>query len=162
MISQNSFDKRVMDFINQSNKFDVKMILVGGAAVNFHGYQRHSADIDFWIELSSENLDKLKKVIIHLGYEIQDFPKEVKNGNQNISIKISPVFEIELITRFNPGKAFNEALNSSVLVEYSGLHYHVLSFEDLINSKIASPRSKDKLDIIELQRIKKEQDRKPD
>ncbi len=162
MISQNSFDKRVMDFINQSNKFDVKMILVGGAAVNFHGYQRHSADIDFWIELSSENLDKLKKAIIHLGYEIQDFPKEVKSGNQNISIKISPVFEIELITRFNPGKTFNEALNSSVLVENAGLHYHVLSFEDLINSKIASPRSKDKLDIIELQRIKKEQDRKPD
>jgi hypothetical protein len=32
------------------------MILVGGGAVNFHGFQRHSADIDFWIDVSEENL----------------------------------------------------------------------------------------------------------
>ena len=25
-------------------------LMVGGGAVNFHGYQRHSADVDFWIE----------------------------------------------------------------------------------------------------------------
>jgi len=73
---------------------------------------------------------------------------------QNISIKISPVFELELITNFNPGKSFDEALSTSKKVEKDGLNYHVLSFNDLIQSKITSPRPKDKLDVAELQRIR--------
>ncbi len=50
----------VSDFIEKANKNEVRMLLVGGGAVNFHGYQRHSADINFWIELTPENLDRLK------------------------------------------------------------------------------------------------------
>jgi hypothetical protein len=89
-----------------------------------------------------------------LGYEIHEIPDKVLKKQQNISIKISPVFELELITNFNPGKSFNEALSDSIKVEKDGLNYHVLSFNDLINSKISSPRPKDKLDIEELQRIR--------
>jgi len=36
-------------FLIEASKEGVKMLLVGGGAVNFHGYQRHSADVDFWI-----------------------------------------------------------------------------------------------------------------
>lgn len=42
-------------FLNLANKHDVSMILVGGGAVNFHGYQRHSADVGFWIDTSTKN-----------------------------------------------------------------------------------------------------------
>ncbi len=34
------------------------MLMVGGGAVNFHGYQRHSIDVDFWIDTQKENLNK--------------------------------------------------------------------------------------------------------
>ena len=34
-------------FIELANKYNVRMILVGGSTVNFHDYQRHSADVDF-------------------------------------------------------------------------------------------------------------------
>ncbi len=130
------------------------MILVGGGAVNFHGYQRHSADIDFWINVTSENMQNLIKTLQNLGYDIHEIPDQVLKKQQNISIKISPVFELELITNFNPGKTFDEALSDSEKVEKEELYYHVLSFNDLINSKISSPRPKDKLDIEELQRIR--------
>ncbi len=34
------------------------MLMVVGGAVNFHSYQRHSADVDFWIETTPKNLSK--------------------------------------------------------------------------------------------------------
>lgn len=152
-LSEN-FPERVKSFIKAANKNKVNMILVGGGAVNFHGFQRHSADIDFWIELSQKNIENLIQTLHDLGYKLADFPEKVKNGEQNISIKISPIFEIELITNFNPGKNFNQAFRDSVLVKNEGFNYHVLDFNDLIKSKITSERIKDKLDVEELQKIK--------
>lgn len=40
------------------------MLMVGGGAVNFYGYQRHSADVGFWIEVSLQNLLKIKNCFI--------------------------------------------------------------------------------------------------
>ena len=77
-----------------SPKNHVRMILVGGGAVNFHGYQRHSADVDFWIDLTELNLLRLVNALHDLGYSIKELPQEVKDGKQNISIRISPVIEI--------------------------------------------------------------------
>lgn len=135
----------------------MEMILVGGGAVNFHGYQRHSADVDFWIRLSDGNLSKLKKVLEKMGYEFQEYPDEVKAGLQNISIRISPVFDIELIGRFDPGKTFDEAMQDSIITRLRGSNaeYSVLCYRDLIESKIRSGRPKDLLDIQELERIRR-------
>jgi hypothetical protein len=153
------FDDKVQQFIELSNKHDVKMLMVGGGAVNFHGYQRHSADVDFWIDLRKENLDQLKKALTEMGYAFDDFPEEVKQAEQNISIKISPMQEIELITRFNPGKTFDEAFASAEITMLNGLEvakYRVLSYEDLINSKVKSNRPKDLLDIQQLKQLRGE------
>ena len=153
-----SYKNLFSDFIEKANDNGVRMLLVGGGAVNFHGYQRHSADIDFWIELTSENLNRLKLALNQLGYQFEKFPDEVLQGLQNISVKISPVVDLELITRFNPGKSFEQAYNDSVAVSIDGLElksYHVISFEDLINSKIKSGREQDLRDVYMLQEIKK-------
>lgn len=155
-----NFDKTVNSFIRAAEKNKVKMILVGGGAVNFHGYLRHSADIDFWVDISNENLKNLLATLKDIGYELEDFPENVKKGKQNISLKISPLFELELITNFNPGKTFTEAFNQSILFEKGNLKYRILSFNDLINSKITTNRTKDKLDIEELQRIKIKRNKK--
>jgi predicted nucleotidyltransferase len=148
-----NFPERLEQFIRTANKNKVKMILVGGGAVNFHGYQRHSADIDFWVEVTETNLLRLLKTLREMEYQIPDLPEEVKTSNQNISIKISPVLDLELITSFNPGKTFEEAFEESIQVEKDNLMYRVLSFNDLILSKISTDRIKDKLDIEELQKI---------
>lgn len=137
------------------------MLMVGGGAVNFHGYQRHSADVDFWIDTTEKNLQKLLKVFNEMGYEIKDFPQEVKDQLQNISVKLSPAdLNIELITRFSVNKSFDEAYRASELVTIEGqeekfeiLSWNVLSLEDLITSKIKSGRPKDLLDIQELKSI---------
>jgi len=150
---QPDFQGRIKEFLETANKNNVLMILVGGGAVNFHGYQRHSADIDFWIETSPGNLQRLLQTLTEMGYNLTELPEKVRKGEQNISVKISPVFELELITRFNPGKSFEKAFEDSIQINNSGYKYHVLSFSDLIQSKIISNRPKDKLDIEELHKI---------
>lgn len=37
------------EFIALLNEKKVKYLVVGGYAVNFHGYHRYTKDIDFWI-----------------------------------------------------------------------------------------------------------------
>lgn len=153
------FDDKVRQFIELANKYEVKMLMVGGGAVNFHGYQRHSADVDFWIDIRQENLDGLKVVLNEMGYAFDDFPDEVKQAERNISIKISPVQEIELITRFNPGKTFDEAFSNAeitMLNELEIARYRVLNYTDLINSKAKSKRPKDLLDIQQLKLLRGE------
>ncbi len=153
---ERNFNKEVYDFIHACHKNGVRMIMVGGSAVNFYGYKRHSADIDFWIDNSLRNIENLRIALNNFGYELEKFPEEVISGNQNISLKFSPELEVELITRFNPGKTFEEAFKESIEFKPKGqklMKWNIISYEDLINSKIKSGRPKDLLDVKELQRI---------
>lgn len=156
---QNKWSENIDSFIQLANEHGVKMLMVGGGAVNFHGYQRHSADVDFWIDTKSENLNRLVLVFKDMGYEIEDFPQEVKNREQNISIKFSPVdLDLELITQFSINKSFDEAYEDSEFTEIKGntlLKWRVLSFDDLITSKVKSNRPKDLLDIQKLKQIRR-------
>ena len=152
------WNAEIRSFIRLCHDHGVRMILVGGGAVNFHGYQRHSADVDFWIDVTDQNLKNLARVFREMGYEISRFPREIKEQNQNISVKFSPgALNLELITRFSLDKTFEEAYEDSVATRIEGediLIWKVLSYDDLIDSKIRSMRPKDLLDIQELERIR--------
>lgn len=156
---EQEWDDDLKKFIALANKYEVKMLMVGGGAVNFHGYQRHSTDVDFWLDISEENLKKLIQIFNELGYEIIDFPVEVKNAEQNISIKFSPTsLNLELITQFSVNKTFEEAYRDAIPVvinEQRLLKWKVLSYDDLITSKVKSARPKDLLDIQEMERRKR-------
>lgn len=153
------WEENINSFVALSNKHKVRMLMVGGGAVNFHGYQRHSADVDFWIETTEENFEKLILVFNEMGFEIEDFPTEVKDQLQNISIKFSPVdLDLELITKFSVNKTFEEAYRDSEVSQVNNnsfLRWNVLSLEDLIVSKIKANRPKDLLDIQQLREINK-------
>ncbi|MBC7000659.1 nucleotidyl transferase AbiEii/AbiGii toxin family protein [Cytophaga sp. FL35] len=144
-------------FLEMTNKHGVRMLMVGGGAVNFHGHQRHSADVDFWIDPNEDNFKRLVKVFNEMGYEIEDFPHKVKKGQQNISIKFSPVdLNLELITNFSVNKSFDqayEAAEEAWLEERPNLKWKVLNIDDLITSKLKSGRPKDLADVQELKRI---------
>jgi hypothetical protein len=153
------WEENINSFVSLANKHQVRMLMVGGGAVNFHGYQRHSADVDFWIETTDENFKKLILVFNEMGYEIEDFPLAVKQQQQNISIKFSPLdLDLELITKFSVNKSFSEAYNDSEVSQVNDnifLRWNVLSLEDLITSKIKANRPKDLLDIQQLREINK-------
>jgi hypothetical protein len=152
------WDEQVRNFIRAANANGVRMIMVGGGAVNWHGYKRHSADVDFWLDMNQDNLDKLLVTLNEIGFELAMFPEIVNQGLQNISLKFSPIdLDVELITRFSINKPFDDAYSSAVRVQPDErdehVYWFVLAFDDLIVSKEKAGRPKDLLDIIELKRI---------
>lgn len=153
------WEENINSFVSLANRHQVRMLMVGGGAVNFHGYQRHSADVDFWIETTDENFKKLVLVFNEMGFEIEDFPLAVKQKQQNISIKFSPLdLDLELTTNFSVNKSFSEAYYDSEVSEVNDnkyLRWNVISLEDLITSKIKANRPKDLLDIQQLREINK-------
>lgn len=48
-------------FLRAAHAQGLRVLMVGGAAVNFHGYQRQSADVDLWVEPVAENFDRLER-----------------------------------------------------------------------------------------------------
>lgn len=155
---ENLWKAGIDTFIALAEQYQVRMLMVGGGAVNFHGYQRHSADVDFWIDSSAENLERLIKVFQKMGYDIDSFPKSVKDRMQNISVKFSPAdLNLELITKFEIGKTFDQAFAESEEVVFDKgkvLKWRVLSYPDLLESKRRAARPKDLLDIQQLESIR--------
>jgi hypothetical protein len=62
------FDEEIVKFWKALAANDVRYMMVGGYAVNLHGYQRYTGDLDIWIEDTKENRGKLRKglKVIHL------------------------------------------------------------------------------------------------
>ena len=50
------------------NKAGVRYLVAGGVAVNVHGYQRMTVDLDLVIQLDSDNIKKAMKALHHLEY----------------------------------------------------------------------------------------------
>lgn len=153
-----NWEKEIDVFIDKCHSHQVKMLMVGGGAVNFYGYQRHSADIDFWIDSSTNNLELLREVLLEMGFEFSEFPKEVEQKTQNISLKFSPTLPtIELITNFSSSIDFETAFQKSEWVTVNNKEFprwRVIAFDDLLESKIRSGRPKDLLDVMELKKIR--------
>lgn len=158
MSMEKQWKENIDSFIRLAATHGVRMLMVGGGAVNFHGYQRHSADVDFWIDTEISNLDKLVKVFSAMGYNIDSFPDTVRLKEQNISVKFSPAdLNLELITRFEIGKTFDQAYAESEEVyidKLTFLKWRVLNYNDLIESKRRAARPKDLLDIMQLEAMR--------
>lgn len=64
------------------------MILVSDGAVVVHGYQKHSAAIDFWIDTRKDNMNKLIQVFKNMDYEVDIFPETILNKKATDFFKV--------------------------------------------------------------------------
>lgn len=94
-------DKDFRQFIELLNEFEVKYLVIGGYAVNFHGYPRYTKDIDFWLWMTKENIQKLLQAIRKFGFgamnlEVSDFmtPENI------IQLGYEP-YRIDILRRFD-------------------------------------------------------------
>jgi hypothetical protein len=158
MIEMN-LNENFIDFISLLNKHDVKYVLVGGWAVIFEGYARTTGDMDFFIERSETNAEKLIVVLKKfcgsaLGFNVSDFLKE-----DNILMIGRPPFRIDLLTSIS-GVDFDEAFNTSHLYKEDNFEVRCIHINELINNKKASGRLKDLADAEMLEKILKKRNAK--
>lgn len=132
-------------------------MIVGGYAVNFHGYSRNTVDIDLIIKFTLANLKKIESIMHQMGMisrlpidavSIYHFKDEyIKKRNLiawNFYNEDDPTDQIDILINHDVGDFKSEKFR------VGKLELTVITKEDLIKMKKKSRRDKDLLDIKEL------------
>jgi predicted nucleotidyltransferase len=151
----NIFLEAHIEVLKKLLEFNVEFILVGGYAVNFHGYNRVTGDIDLWIRPDNGNKLLLLKSLESLGFD-KDGMDTIRNLDFNrpqlFSVLERP-FQVEFMTHIS-GIKFDDAILHVIQARLDELTIPIIHFRDLIINKTSSGRTKDLVDVEYLNRIK--------
>jgi len=124
----------------------VRFLIVGGYAVIFHGHPRMTQDLDLWIDLEPDNLDRLASCLEECGYGIADFfRRQLQVPDRVVSLGAAPQ-RIDLLTGVGPFD-FGEVHARRVLEVWDGVELPTVSLRDLRALKKASGRLQDLADL---------------
>ena len=147
-------DKNLLKFWSALNVQEVKYIMVGGFAVNMHGFSRATADIDVWIKDEPSNRVKFGNALSEFGYEKSLWEKfQFVPGWSDIAIGAGIRLDIMTTMKGLESISFEEAEKYAAMAEIKGVLVPFLHINHLIANKNAINRSKDQLDVIELKKI---------
>lgn len=152
------------------NAADVRYLIVGGLAVNAHGFARMTRDVDLVIELEPSNTQRCLRALIGAGYRLM-IPEEPaafadaatreswRRDKGMIVLKLwgdehrrTPV-DVFVYEPFPFDREYKEA----VRVELApGLHAPIVSLPTLLQMKLEAGRPQDLEDIKELTRGEKD------
>ncbi|MEI6489959.1 MAG: nucleotidyltransferase [Bacteroidota bacterium] len=150
------FEEEITSFFQLLNKHSVKYILVGGFAVNYHGFSRATGDVDLWLEDSEVNRKKLvaalKENNVEGGEAFLTYPfiagySELLLGN---GIYIDLMSDLQFLKQSNFDECYQYANNYQVL---ENLEVKVITVNRLIEEKEQSSRAKDKEDAEQLKKL---------
>jgi len=108
-------------------------IVIGGFAVIHHGYFRGTNDVDLLIDSSPDNLERVKKALLHLPDQaIRDVePSEIVAYQV---LRIADEFVVDLMTKACDID-YNQAKDHIEFVEFQGVKIPFLKPELLIQTK---------------------------
>lgn len=142
---------QVLDSLNENG---VDYMLVGGHAVNYHGYTRSTLDMDIWVDTVKENLERLESALVSLGYNVNSCKKAIEYLISNHIFKIPKDDAlIEILDDKIIRQSFSDCYTKAEEVEIENVAIKVIGINDLINCKKKSNRAKDLLDVQELQSL---------
>jgi hypothetical protein len=159
---------RTVEAITQAlNKADVKYLIVGGIAVNAHGYVRLTRAIDIVLKLDRANALNGLNALFDIGYHMsvpgsaEDFANPairedwVRNKRMIVLKLWSDEHHRTPVDIFvqEPFDFTAEAESASMLEVYPGLMAPVVSLPTLLEMKQSAGRPQDLIDIEELRRI---------
>ena len=151
------FDKEILNFWKSLQKNDVRYIMVGGFAINFHGFERYTGDLDIWIEDAKSNRENLRKAFLDCGmgeYFMLDKIQFVPGWTE---FKLINGLTLDILTEMKGLEkyTFSECLQMASVADIENVMVPFLHINQLIANKKAINRPKDQIDIIELEKIKK-------
>ncbi len=140
------------DMIALFNEHGVRYLVAGAYAMSTFGYSRSTYDIDLWIGRDESNIDKVIAALDDFGIPFQISAEDLSRPNSVIQIGTAPV-RIDLLTDID-GVDFDDAYAGRIVHDFGTLQASVINLDDLMKNKSATQRSKDKIDLIELRKIK--------
>ncbi len=146
-----ALSRLVRDLERQS----IDYAIIGAVALNQHGFQRLTVDID--LLLSAEGLDRFREKLVGLGYRpaFEGARKKFRTVQENIPIDIISAGEFPGDGKPKP-VVFPDPAEASIVID----GVKTISLEKLVELKLASgmtagDRLKDLADVQELIKIKK-------
>ncbi|MCO6429389.1 MAG: nucleotidyl transferase AbiEii/AbiGii toxin family protein [Deltaproteobacteria bacterium] len=157
------FERILKAFADESLRYAI----IGGIAVNLHGYNRLTGDLDIVMPLDNGNISKFVKICRSLGLvprlpvKLEDFALEERR-NSWISEKNMKVFSVynpsnpleHVDVKIDRPDKINSYLDNSQSLLAGEIPIVVVSLEDLIALKKESGRERDLVDIRALERLK--------
>jgi len=144
----------------------VRYVVVGGVAVNLHGYQRFTKDVDLVVELVPDRALKARQALEAAGYKpnmpvkLADFADpairegwirdkgmmvfQMYNDQTRMSIDIFVQYPFD----------FDELWDQSMKIDLRDTSLRIASIDHLILMKRKANRPQDLLDIKQLEKIK--------
>ena len=154
--------------LKQLNTKKIRYLVIGGVAVNLHGFNRTTGDLDILISLDSVNIKKLIELIKSLKWKpripvkVEEFA-DIKMRKAWIKKKGMKVFSV-----YNPKKEFEHldimvenrinfesAYRNKKVVSTGTTKVPIISIKDLIKLKKIAGRERDIIDIKALMQIKR-------
>lgn len=151
------------------NAAEVRYLIVGGLAVNAHGYLRATRDLDLVMQLESANLRRGLECLFEIGYRlaipvsVEDFADVSKREAWRVEkgmivLKLwsddhrrTPV-DVFVYEPFDFSEEFEKACLSEL---QPGIFARIVSLKALIEMKLVAGRPHDLMDIEELRRVER-------
>ena len=146
----------------------IRYLVIGGIAVNLHGYSRVTGDLDIMIAINdSKEVSKFTAMVKKIGLkpvapvrleDLQDAEKRAiwKKEKKLVVFSVyNPKNELEQVDVMieNPID-FNKAYSSRKSIKAGDLLINTVAIDDLIKLKEISGRKRDKIDVKALEKIK--------
>ncbi len=145
-------DQEFREFVELLELHGVKFVIIGGYAVISHGYPRYTGDIDFFVEKSHENAQKIVKVVHQYFGEQPHITEECFLDDDRMGQFGDPPYRIDILVKV-PGLVFNEVYPRHIIGKIAGKDVPILALSDLVKSKQAAGRKKDLGDLEALEEI---------
>ena len=135
-----------LDLLRFLNEERVEYLVIGGMAVNYHGYHRSTGDLDLWVALAPENQDRLASALQKFGFSsrsvaqrpLLEASKFIRIGEQPIRVEIHGAIS---------GVDFNECYANAEQCAIEGVDIRIIGLGDLRRNKMAAGRLKDQADL---------------
>jgi predicted nucleotidyltransferase len=140
----------------------VDFVVIGGIAAVLHGSARNTFDLDICFATDDANLAALGDVLVALGARLKGVGEEVpfvpdKRTLRQIEVLtlVTSLGELDVLSRPSGAPIYEDLRRRADRYDLGGFNVSVASIDDLIAMKQAAARSKDLLDIEELEAIKR-------
>ncbi len=134
------------EFLKLLNKHRVRYLLVGGYAVAYHGYVRATADLDIWVEQSTENADAIVVCLTEFGFTVEKLEPGLFLVSDRVVRMGLPPFRIELLTSVS-GLEFQDSYDQRIEENWSDTIISIIDLASLKVNKKAAGRHQDLDDL---------------
>jgi hypothetical protein len=140
------------EFIELLISEEIKFVMIGGYAYNLYRNPRATGDIDFFIECSPLNEERLRRALERFGFGsvLPPSSEVLLRAGKVLALGRAPL-RIDLITKID-GVSFEEVYETRNQFELDGLLIPVIAIEKLLKNKLAAGRPKDLADAAELRK----------